>query len=262
LLAVPMLLVFTVVRTEKNRVFRAALARWSILRSICITMTFLLFYSAIPFVSLSTVGAANYIAPIFVTLLSAYVIGESVGPLRWLGVFIGFSGMIILLQPGSDAFSPWVFLPVLGAAFYAVAHIITRTKCQTVSPAALALSQNLVMLCAGLIVSMILVWFRPQGEIANTYPYIFGMWSSVGLSDWLVLAVLALFAIVIGMLLAGAYQLAPPSIISTFEYSYLVFVAAWDILFFGNSPTIASVTGMILIVTAGLLVLRRNNQSI
>lgn len=42
---------------------------------------------------------------------------------------------------------------------------------------------------------------------------------------------------------------------STFEYSYLVFVAVWDILFFGIVPTIASVSGMMLIVLAGLLVL-------
>ena len=136
--------------------------------------------------------------------------------------------------------------------FYAVAHIITRTKCQTVPLAALALSQNLIMLFAGLIVSVVLVWLKPHGEIAIAYPYIFGLWSNVSLSDWLVLALLAVFAIVIGMLLAGAYKAAPPSIVSTFEYSYLVFVAVWDILFFGNSPTITSVAGMILIVVAGL----------
>ena len=80
------------------------------LRAIFITMTFLAFYSAIPFLSLSTLGAANYIAPVFVTLLSAYVIREAVGPTGWLGVLVGFTGVIVLLQPGSDAFSPWACL--------------------------------------------------------------------------------------------------------------------------------------------------------
>ena len=45
--------------------------------------------------------------------------------------------------------------------------------------------------------------------------------------------------------------------ISTFEYSYLVFVAMWDILVFGIAPTVSSVSGMILIAIAGLLVLRQ-----
>jgi len=231
------------------------------LRAIFITVTFLAFYSAIPFLSLSTVGAANYIAPVFVTLLSAYVIREAVGPLGWLGVLVGFAGVIVLLQPGSDAFSPWALLPVLGAAFYALAHITTRTKCQDVPLGAFALSQNLVMLFAGLIVSAVLIVLEPQSETANAYPYIFGLWSKVSLNDWLVLALLAVFTITISMLLAGAYQTAPPAIVSTFEYSYLVFVALWDILFFGNSPTAVTITGMILIVVAGLLTLSSNGHS-
>ncbi len=256
-LAVPMLLALSWMRGVQREVGRAALTKWPILRSVFITMTFLAFYAAIPFLSLSTVGAANYISPIFVTLLSAYVIKEAVGPLGWIGVLLGFIGVIILLQPGTNAFSPWALLPIVGAAFYALAHITTRTRCQSVPLASMALSLNLVMLFAGLIVSLLLVWHQPEGEVLSAYPYIFGTWSAVTFSDWLVLGLLAGFAILIGMTLAGAYQAAPPSIISTFEYSYLVFVAIWDILFFGTSPSVTSLTGMVLIVSAGLLVLRR-----
>ena len=117
------------------------------------------------------------------------------------------------------------------------------------------------MLLAGIVVSLLLVTLKPQGEMAQAYPYIFGVWSSVSPTDWLVLLLLAAFAIGIGMMLAGAYKAAPPAIISTFEYSYLVFVAVWDILFFGIVPTAMSVTGMILIVAAGLLVLRRKSSN-
>ena len=219
--------------------------------------TFLAFYAAIPFISLSTVGAANYLAPIFVTLLSAYVVKEAVGPLGWIGVLLGFVGVVILLRPGTDTFSPWALLPILGAAFYALTHITTRTRCQGVPLAALSLSQNTMMLLAGVVVSLFLIFLKPQGEMVAAYPYIFGEWSTVDPNDWLVLLLLAGFAIAIGMMLAGAYQAAPPSTVATFEYSYLVFVAVWDILFFGIAPTVASITGMILIVAAGLFVLRR-----
>jgi drug/metabolite transporter (DMT)-like permease len=259
-LAVPMLLAVTWMRRAHKGVVRTALGKWPVLRSLFITTTFLAFYAAIPFLSLSTVGAANYIAPIFVALLSAYVITEAVGPLGWLGVLLGFTGVIVLLQPGTDAFSIWAVLPVIGAAFYALAHITTRVKCQNVPLAAMSLSLNLTMLIVGLIVSALLVWLNPQGKVAEAYPYIFGLWSSLDITDWLVLALLAVFAIVIGILLAGAYQAAPPSIVSTFEYSYLVFVAVWDILFFGIAPTIVSISGMTLIVLAGLLVLRRKSS--
>ncbi|MEP1209282.1 MAG: DMT family transporter [Rhizobiaceae bacterium] len=259
-LAIPMLLV--VGRAAgKNATgvgtLRLALGRWPLLRSAFITTTFLCFYAAIPFLSLSTVGAANYIAPIFVTLLSAYVISEPVGKRGWIGVFLGFTGVVVLLQPGSDAFSPWALLPVIGAGFYALAHITTRAKCQDVSMAALALSQNTIMCLAGFLVSGLLLTLKPDGEVARAFPYIFGTWASVSLADVAVLTLLAAFAVVIGMLLAGAYQAAPPPTVATFEYSYLVFVALWDILFFAVMPTLPSLTGMVLIVGAGLLVMRR-----
>ncbi|WP_461405935.1 DMT family transporter [Falsiruegeria mediterranea] len=256
-LAVPLLLTVSWMRGAHNGILRAAFGKWPLLRAFFITTTFLAFYAAIPFISLSTVGAANYIAPIFVTLLSAYVIKEAVGPLGWVGVVLGFVGVVVLLQPGTDAFSPWALLPVMGAAFYALTHITTRTRCQNVPLAALSLSQNTVMLLAGVAVSLLLIFLKPPGEPVDAYPYIFGGWSAATPNDWLVLLLLAGFAVAVGMMLAGAYQAAPPSTVATFEYSYLVFVAVWDILFFDIAPTVASITGMILVVVAGLLVLRR-----
>lgn len=256
-LAVPVLFALTGMRIGQKAALPAALGKWPLLRSVFITLTFFAFYAAIPFLSLSTAGAANYMAPVFVTLLSAYLIKEAVGPPGWSGVVLGFIGVVVLLQPGTDAFSLWAALPVVGAAFYALAHITTRAKCQAIPLPAMALSLNVVMLLGGLLVSALLLWLRPQGELAQTYPYIFGTWSTVDTTDWLVLALLAAFAVVVGMLLAGAYQAAPPSIVATFEYSYLVFVAVWDILFFNIAPTVSSISGMILIVIAGLLVLQR-----
>ncbi len=255
-IAVPLLLVIGRMRGSRN-LLKPALSRWPMMRSLFITTTFLAFYAAIPFLSLSTVGAANYIAPIFVTLLSAYVIAEPVGWRGWIGVALGFAGVMVLLQPGSEAFSPWSILPVIGAAFYALAHITTRTKCQDVPLSVLSLSQNIVMGLAGFVVSGLLLWLSTDGMLVEAYPYIFGTWSSVGLSDIAVLIVLAGFAVGLGLLLAGAYQAAPPSTVATFEYTYLIFVAIWDAVFFAILPNPISLSGMALIVIAGLLVLRR-----
>src|SRR5262245_57921183 len=98
-LVIPMLFVALWFCGTQQGVARAALGKWPLLRSVFIATSLLAFYAAIPFLSLSTVGAANYIAPIFVTLLSAYAIREPVGPLGWLGVCLGFAGVVVLLQP-------------------------------------------------------------------------------------------------------------------------------------------------------------------
>ena len=261
LLALPLLFALAWARGIRSRDLVEALRKWTLLRSLFMTLCFLAFYSAIPFLSLSTVGAANYIAPIFVTLLSAYVIGEPVGRLGWVAVFIGFSGVIILLQPGTDAFSPWAILPVMGAVFYALSHITTRTKCLSVPLPVMALSLNIVMLVAGLIMSGIILFWQPNELLVRANPYLLGPWSSVDTSEWLILGLLAIFTVVIGMGIAGAYQSAPPSLVATFEYSYLVFVAMWDYFFFSSLPNGATIPGMLLIIGAGLLVLYRRRVS-
>jgi len=256
LIAVPALVAIGAIQRRTKLVVQGATGAWPLLRGVCLTMTFLGFYAAIPFLSLSTVGAANYIAPILVAVLSAVVMREAVERLRWVGVCLGFLGVVLLLQPGTDAFSLFALLPVAGAAFYATGHIITRARCQRVPAAALALSLNIAMCAAGFAISGVLIWAPPSADLVASYPYLFGSWSSVGPTEWLILAVLAAFTVTIGIMLAAAYQAAPPAVIATFEYTYLVFVALWDVLFFGLLPTVVSAAGMVVIVVAGLLVMR------
>ena len=114
-----------------------------------------------------------------------------------------------------------------------------------------------VMTLAGFVVSGLILWLQPSGGVFEAFPYVFGQWSAITTTDILVLLVLAAFAVGNGMLLAGAYLAAPPATVATFEYSYLVFVAIWDIVFFALMPSAPSILGMAMIVCAGLLVIRR-----
>lgn len=177
LFTIPALVVIALLRRQRKTSLVATCTLWPVLRGICLTMTFVAFYAAIPFLNLSTVGAANYMAPIFVALLSAYVIGEPVSRQGWIGVCLGFVGVVVLLQPGTDVFSAFALLPLFGAGFYACGHVITRTKCQNVPAGVLALSLNTVMCLAGFLISALLFLWAPVGGVAEAYPYIFGGWA-------------------------------------------------------------------------------------
>lgn len=256
-LTLPLLMLLVGSRGRLKATLVDSYSGWALLRTLCMTVAFVIFYAALPFVSLSTAGAGIYLAPIFVALLSAFVIGERVNFGGWIGVFLGFAGVVILLQPGSDAFTSFALLPIASAVFYAFAIVITRTRCQSVSAEALALSFNASLMIAGFLVSAALLLWPPVGQLAENFPFIFGTWSSVARGDWLVLLGLAGLAAMIGVMLAKAYQNAPPATIATFEYSYIVFVAIWDIVFFGHAPTAMSVTGIVMIIGAGVLVMKR-----
>jgi drug/metabolite transporter (DMT)-like permease len=78
----------------------------------------------------------------------------------------------------------------------------------------------------------------------------------MGHREWGIVSVLALLMVAISMGLAKAYQSAPPAIIATFDYTYLVFAAFWSFLIFSETPDAATIIGMLLIAGAGLLVVR------
>ena len=263
LIAVPLFLIL--IRTWQQQNFRLSkiaegFAPWPLLRSITFTLTLLAFYAALPKLSFATVGAANYTAPLFVALLSALVIGERMRWVGWLGVAIGFGGLLLLLQPGTDAFSPWIFLPVIGAVSYAISHVITRTKCQHLDPLTLALSQSVMMMLSGFLVAVGMFIWQPGEALVTAEPQLFGPWPSLDWADVALLTLMAILTIAASTLVARSYQIAPPSIVATFEYSYLIFAAFWDSLS-GDLPGPIGLTGIALIFLAGVLLLRTSSPA-
>jgi len=256
-MAVPLLIVAAFVTGRRREVISAALQKWPVIRSAMLVLMLSGMYASLPFLSLSVVAAGLYTAPVFVTLLSAYAINEPVGTRGWIAIGLGFSGVLVILQPGTDAFSYWTLLPVLGGFLIALSNIITRSKCLSVSPAALTLSLQLGFLLAGVVFSAALLWWPLPQALINSAPFVLDAWSGVSTSEWLLIAGLALFAIAISMTIAGAYQNAQPSVVATFDYSYLIFVVLWDYLFFATAPSLATTSGITLIVLAGFLVMRR-----
>ncbi len=231
--------------------------RWALIRGASIAIGLLAFYAALPFISLATAGAGIYLAPIFMTLLSARFLGEPVGARGWVAVILGFVGVLVLLRPGSDTFSPWALLPVFSAAFYALGHLLTRVKCQHLGSASLAFSYNVMMTSGAFLISALLFIVPPSDAMAMDFPFIFSGWSAPTPTLWGILAVMGVLFAGIGLLLAGAYKVAPPSTVGTFEYTYLIFAIIWDVTFFGIVPGLTTLIGIALIVVAGLLVLRR-----
>jgi drug/metabolite transporter (DMT)-like permease len=105
--------------------------RWVALRSGLLVLMWIAYCAALPLISLSAAAVAFYTAPLFMALLSRPLAGEPVGPVRWLGIVLGFMGVLIVLRPGGETFSAAVLLPMLAAVFYALAAIITRARCAT-----------------------------------------------------------------------------------------------------------------------------------
>ncbi|NDV87719.1 hypothetical protein GTW51_13515 [Aurantimonas aggregata] len=74
-------------------------------------------------------------------------------------------------------------------------------------------------------------------------------------ADWLLMLALGCAMVVVAIGVARAYQSAPPAIIGTFDYAYLLFAALWGVTAFGERLDALAFLGMGLIIAAGILVL-------
>jgi drug/metabolite transporter (DMT)-like permease len=228
--------------------------KWALVRSALLLLTWLAFYAALPVLPLSVAAVAVYTNPIMIALLTAVLIGEPVTGRQWVGVLTGFLGVIAILKPGTDAFSWFTLLPLLGAAFYALAMVLTRSKCRDEAPLTLALGLHSSFLVAGLIASLVLAFVGLGTDTKAAFPFLLGDWAPMGVREWGLMALIGALSAIYFVGVARAYQIAAPSIIATFDYAYLVSAALWGFVFFSEEPDLWTIVGMILITAAGLLV--------
>ena len=235
---------------------------WAWVRSAFLVLTWLAYFASLPVLSLSVAAVAIYTAPILIALLSAALIGEPVSARQWGGVLLGFLGVVAVLRPGSEAFSWFTLLPLLGAGFYALAMVLTRSKCRAEAPLVLALVLHVSFLLAGLIAMAVLALLGLDAATEAAYPFLLGGWAPMDARAWGLMALIGLLSAAYFAGVARAYQVAAPSIVATFDYAYLVWAALWGFVFFAERPGLATLAGMVLITLAGLLVAAPSRQTV
>jgi drug/metabolite transporter (DMT)-like permease len=220
---------------------------WVVVRSALLTGMWIAYYVALPLMPL-----ALYTIPLFIALLSSAIAKEPVGRWSFAGIALGFVGVVVVLRPGAKDFSAWTLLPVLAAALYALAAIVTRTRCPAESPKVLALGLHLCLLATGIAGSAAIAIIGPWPGNA----FLLGGWTDMGAGDWLLMAGHGAVMVAVAVGVARAYQIGRPATVGTFDYTYLVFSVAWGILIFGELPHPWTFAGIAMIVAAGVIVLR------
>jgi drug/metabolite transporter (DMT)-like permease len=230
---------------------------WSIVRSLLLSIMWIAYYAALPHIKLSVAAAAFYTLPLFITLFSGLFVGEEVGVKGWLAIGLGFAGVVVMLRPDADGFNRYALLPILSAILYSFAMILTRTKCQNENPMVLSLLLNITFIVMGGVVSLGLQAADLSGQEMATNTFMLGDWINLGFREWIALIVLAAAILIGSIFTALAYQSASSSTVSTFDYSYLAFGIMWGLIFFTEVPDLLTVTGIVMIASAGLIAVRK-----
>ena len=226
-------------------------------RAVCIFFAYSGYYLALASLSLADAVALFFSAPIFVTLLSIFFLGEHVGKHRWFAVAIGFLGMLVMVRPGASVFDPAALLAIASALAYAVQVIISRRAAVTETAGALAFWALLFNLFFSLIAGAIISFVPLAGSAHASIEFLTRAWIVPPQETWFFFGVLASTTTAGFYLLSQAYRIAQPSKLVLFEYAALPWGLLWTFVFWKTVPDTVAFFGMGLIVFAGIYIFER-----
>lgn len=104
-------------------------------------------------------------SPFFILLGAKLFLGERVTADRWLAAGVGFGGVMLILQPWSAAFTPWALLPILAAALWAGASLMTKRLTDDESAIAITAWLLILMTPINLVISVGAGFEVPTGRL-------------------------------------------------------------------------------------------------
>ncbi|GLQ35730.1 RhaT family transporter [Amylibacter marinus] len=180
--------------------------------------------------------------PLIITALSGPILGEQVGWRRWLAIFVGFLGMLIILQPGRAVFSIHAIFPLSAGLMFALYGLLTRYAARRDTP------------------STSFFWTGIIGAIVATAIGVFH-WQNMSPQDWAWMALLCILASLGHFLLIKCYAVAQASAVQPFAYMQLVFGCILGVSIFGDTLTHTTAIGVAFVVGAGLFTLWRERAA-
>lgn len=193
---------------------------------------------ALSLMPLADATAITFIHPLLVVALSAPLLGERLSAQGWIGVVVGFAGVLTIVRPGAGAIAWAALFPLATAFLFALYQVLTRLVSREDAPV------------------VTLAWTIAVGLVATSAMLPFS-WHAVSGRDWALLIGSGLLFGAGQFFLIKAFAMAPGAVLAPFTYVQIVAAVVFGMLVFGELPDAWTFLGMTLIVLAGVYVLRR-----
>jgi drug/metabolite transporter (DMT)-like permease len=206
-----------------------------VLRGLLLIGSTCFFFFALKFLPMAEASSIGFVSPLLVTVFSAVLLKEQISLRRWIAVGAGFVGVLIIIRPGGQVFTPAALLPICMAVCWSLYQIVTRTVSKSENPYATLFYTALV------------------GSIVLSFALPFS-WQTPSFVHALMIAALGLAGGFAHFILIRALTKAPASMLAPFYYSQLVWIILFGYLVFGDFPDGWALVGMAVIVGSGLYV--------
>lgn len=216
-----------------SKVWRSRSLGLQIVRSLLLFLATLCNFFALRYLQLAETASIFFTVPLIVAALSVPLLGERVGPRRWSAVFVGFAGVLIIVQPGLGVVH-WAAGFSLLAAFCTALYLIATRKLAGVDDA--STTQFYTAFVGFMMLTPVVPWY----------------WTPPTESTIWVMAGVAVFGAVGHYVLVVAHHLAPAPVLAPFSYTQMVWMTLLGYLIFADIPGPSTVLGSSIVIGSGI----------
>ncbi len=187
---------------------------------------------------LATVVSISFASPIFTTIFSIFLLNEKVGFYRWLAVFVGFIGIIIISEPGFSSLNIYYIYPIifcLGLSYVAIAI----RKLSSTEPV------------------WLISFFFSFSILIFSFFSLYQKWIMPSLMDLILLSSIGILGGIANLWLSQSYKFSEVSLVSPLKYLALVFAIVFGYLIWDEIPTIKTLMGALLVILSSFIIFRR-----
>jgi drug/metabolite transporter (DMT)-like permease len=210
-------------------------------RAISGTLAIIALFFGLRKLPLADVISLTFGGPIFVTIASILFLSEKVGVKRWSAVFIGFAGMILIVQPAFVDLNFYYLSPIIFCIFFACVAISVRALSRTEPNYRIVFYFTFLCTLLGL----------------ATLPFGWVMPTKI---DMLILVIMGICGSIGNLLLTQSYRMVEASLVTPVKYLSLVFALIFGYLLWNEVPKTLTLLGSALVIISSLIIFIRETK--
>ena len=226
---------------EKKNLIKIIRIKSFHVRGLYEVLTALFFFIALVFLPISEVYTLLMTNPFFVTIFAFLFLKEKVGIRRWSAVFLGFIGVLVVINPKNVDFNFLFILPIISAIFLTIRDIATKS---------LATKTNNVEIT--FITALLITIFAGIGSLFFGYHVTINQIPHLCISS-----IFVLFGYLFSVM---TVFYAPLSLTASARYSVIIFGIILGYFILGEIPTSNMIIGALIITLSGLFVIKRQKD--
>jgi drug/metabolite transporter (DMT)-like permease len=200
------------------------------------------FLTALFNMPLANLTAILQALPLTVTLAAAVIFREKIGWRRMTAILVGFTGVLLIVRPGTEGFNIFSLYALVSVAFVTARDLFTRRLSGATPSLLVTFSTSVSVMLAFGIASLWQEW--------QPIPFDIG-WRIVGAGGMVTLGYL--FSVL-------AMRVGEIGFVAPFRYTSLIWALILGFAIFGDWPQILTLIGAAIVTASGLFTLWRERQ--